>query len=67
MGDYGYDELIKRNQNSLFFKPVTTEEIEHLIKNMRENSSVLDIPLKFLKLTYFLSPIQNDLFIKYIE
>ena len=66
--DYGYDELIKRNPNSIFFKPVTTEEIEQLIKNMRKNSNVSDIPVKFLKLTSSLiSPILKDLFNKCIE
>ena len=51
------------NANTFFFKPVSPQEIEEIVMNLKNNSNISEIPMKFLKLTIpYISSLLAELF-----
>ena len=60
--DRDFNALIPSNPNSLFFSPVHAQEISNIILQLKNNSSLSEIPTKFLKLiATYLAPILTDI------
>ena len=60
---YNYDHLIPNNIFSMYMCPTTSKEMEKIIKNLNNNGSTVDLPIKFIKCTrILLATLLSDIF-----
>ena len=66
--DRDFNAYIQRNPHSLFLAPITTSEVTEIILKLKNNSSLAEIPTKFLKLlANHIAPLLANIFNDCIE